>query len=280
MIFLLLHIATALNFVPYVSKFEDILAPHDVLVLNNTPIIGVITLPGSELGTTYVNSEIVYGSIVDFLIVGGARVVPISYQTDLANPILGYINGIVIQHNIHTPFIANNNLTDYGSKVQNIVSILLYMNQLPTLGMGEGFDMIAYLINRSNLMTACPSCNSNGSFFKLNMIKDITVKLLSYVNPEVLRSMTDNEYTYGNYKNVLRVKDLIDAKSEIMNYAATTFLQGVEDEVVTILESPVYPVFATKFLPFMGNYLFYDNIPAELHNANTVKFSQSIANYL
>ena len=284
--FAILSFATLMLKLGFVLEMEMFMLAHSVAVVNDKPVIGVLSLPpidsyGKLKGY---GSHIIVASYVKWLESAGARVVPVEHDASESEikDLLGQLNGVLftggdaVITSTHPVGQAQRTIIDYA------LDEAANGNVFPVWGTCLGFEGLIIHHGNATLTSTNTTCDVLPIKFSVPkrdsyLLKDIP----SYVQS----TLTKDSVTINMHHQGLTTKNFRDSKELKENWRELATSKKGNIEFVTMVESRKGHLMGTQFHPEKNGYEFSQkwDTAKGVHSANAVQsmawFSRRFIDY-
>jgi len=181
-----------------------LLAVSAAQAVNERPIIGILTLPNYH--PEYPSVSFLVASYVKWIESGGARVVPILYNstTEELQTTVSYVNGVLFTGG-GTGFVnPNGSLTQFAAAAQTVFNAVLAQNKagnpMPLYAICLGFQLVNFLVAGANSTMVSPGFDSDNLTLPLDFTADgPSSRMMEAAGPDIVAILGNEPVTMNNH---------------------------------------------------------------------------------
>jgi len=232
-----------------------VLAASDSPIVNDRPIVGILSLPNSFPMYESKGRSYFAGSYVDWVEAGGARVVPIVY-TNTAEEIrdlVSSLNGVLWTGGGAALIYPNGTLTPFAAAAKLVLDLVIEANQngehMPLWATCMGFEMLNVLVAQDpSVLTA--GFNSENYTIPLNFTAYGPTSRMTSNNKEVISILSTQPVTMNNHHSgVAPTAFYGNSKLTSTFNVVSTNVDRDGKEFVSTIEGKTLPIYSSQWHP-------------------------------
>jgi len=266
-----------------------LLTPVIAAIVNNRPIIGIMTQPlGTEISNgTSKNTTYIAASYVKFLESAGARVVPIHYDSsdDELKALFNSINGILLPGG----GADLSNATRIRRSGQLLYDLAISANDagdsFPIWGTCMGFQFLALLTARQDSILCADCYNTEGTPLPLDFVEPAASMSALYggLPTELKRKLATENLTENSHHDGLKPATFrSNARLAAFYNMLSTNVDDHGRAFVSSFEAKAYPIGGVQWHPEKNNFEWGTSLGPNAipHGADATAVSQYMANHV
>lgn len=260
--------------------------PTDSIVLNDRPVIGVLTLPSNSQDIAQQGTSYIPASYVQWIEAAGGRVIPFKVDSTLEaiKLLLNKVNGVLFTGG-NSEFWKDITLTPYAKMGCDIYSLVIKANDsgkyTPLWGTAEGLQLITLCASQKNKQVIT-SFNGQPGYVQLSELTAdaSSSKIFSARKGDRVMDYLKNEkITYLQHSQGISPDKFVTFSTLSNAFKVLSTQKDLNDaSFVSIIEGKNYPIYGVMFNP-EKNVFEWEYPSAIPHSSNAVKAADYFAKF-
>ena len=260
--------------------------PAENQVLNDRPVIGVLSLPNKPQDLVQQGTSCIPSSYVQWLEAAGARVIPLKVDSTLevVKSLLSKVNGVLFTGG-NSEFWKDSTLTTYAKMGCDIYDLVLKANDLgkytPIWGTAEGFQLITLCASQKSKQVIT-SFNGQPGYVQVSELTadGSSSKIFSArKGDQVMNILKNDKITYLQHSQGISPDKFVTFSTLLSAFKVLSTQKDLNGaSFVSIIEGKNYPIYGVMFNPEKNVYEW--EYPSAIpHSYNAVKAADYFARF-